>query len=94
MANKGGPKKAAYDKAYESTPAHIKGREERNKARAIMIKEGRAKKGDGKDIDHIKMLDAGGKNVAKNLRAVPAKTNRSWRDDHGKIYGDNKSIKK
>ena len=27
-----------------------------------------------------KMLDAGGKNVAKNLRVIPAEKNRGWRD--------------
>lgn len=90
MANKGGATKAAYDKAYESTPTHIKEREERNKARAQMIKEGRAKKGDGTDVDHKKMLDAGGKNVTKNLRVIPAEKNRGWRDEHPKVYGDKK----
>jgi hypothetical protein len=92
--NKGGPTKAAYDKAYESRPDQIKKREERNKARAEMIKAGKAKKGDGKDIDHIKMLDVGGKNKVSNMRAIPAKENRGWRDDHGKVWGDNKSAKK
>ena len=61
-----------------------------NKARAIEMKAGKVKKGDNKEVDHIKMLDAGGKNTKKNLRVVAEKTNRSWRDDHGNIYGKNK----
>jgi hypothetical protein len=85
--NKGGPTKAAYDKAYESTPDQIKKREERNKARYQMEKAGKAKKGDGKDVDHKKMLDAGGTNSKSNMRVVTKETNRGWRKDHGNQYG-------
>lgn len=37
---------------YESSPIQIKKRENRNKARYDLIKAGKAKKGDGKDVMH------------------------------------------
>jgi hypothetical protein len=87
---KSSPKKLAYNTEYESSPKQVKLREERNKARLLEMKAGKVKKGDGKEVDHIKMLDAGGKNNKKNLRVVPESVNRSWRDDHGKVYGKKK----
>ena len=85
--NKGGPTKAAYDKAYESTPEQVKKREMRNKARAQLEKAGKVKKGDGKDVDHKKMLDGNGTNAKGNLRVVDQTTNRGWRKTHGDNYG-------
>ena len=40
-----------------------------------------------KDVDHKKMLDAGGSNDKGNLRVVSQTENRGWRKDHGKQYG-------
>lgn len=85
--NKGGPKKAAYDKAYNAKPDQVNKREERNKARAQLEREGKVSKGDGKDVDHKKMLDNGGSNARGNLRVVDQKTNRGWRKSNGKTYG-------
>ena len=85
--NKGGPKKAAYDKAYNARPDQVKKRMERNQARAELMKAGKVSKGDGKDVDHKKMLDAGGSNDKGNLRVVSQTENRGWRKDHGKQYG-------
>lgn len=50
--NKGGPAKAAYDKAYNAKPEQVKKREMRNQARAELMKDGKVSKGDGKDVDH------------------------------------------
>ena len=50
VAFKGG--RAAAQKRYNSKPEQIKKRASRNKARAMMIKAGRARKGDGKDVAH------------------------------------------
>ena len=72
-------RKAAYDKAYESTPEQKKKRAMRNAARREMIKEGRAAVGDGKDVDHRRMLKDGGSNARSNLRVVSQKKNRGWR---------------
>lgn len=79
MTNKRGPGKAAYDKAYESTPEQIKHREERNKARYGAIKAGLVHKGDGKDIDHKKPLQSGGSNDLSNQRVRSQTANRGWR---------------
>lgn len=40
-------------KDYHSTPEQKKRRAERNAARRKAVDEGRAKKGDGKEVDHI-----------------------------------------
>lgn len=85
--NKGGPKKAAYDKAYNAKPEQVDNREKRNAARAALTKEGKVKKGDGKDVDHKKMLDGGGDNSKGNLRVVDKETNRGWRKTNGDKYG-------
>lgn len=85
--NKGGAKKAAYDKAYNARPDQVNKREERNKARAQLEREGKVHKGDGKDVDHKKMLDNGGSNSRSNLRVTDQKTNRGWRKTNGKTYG-------
>lgn len=85
--NKGGPKKAQYDKQYNARPEQKKNRAERNAARREMEKAGVVHKGDGKDVDHKKMLDNGGSNARSNLRAVDQKTNRGWRKTNGKTYG-------
>jgi len=39
--------------AYENSPAQVKRREARNKARRKAIKQGKARKGDGREVDHL-----------------------------------------
>lgn len=85
--NKGGPTKAAYDKAYNAKPEQVNKREMRNKARAELMRDGKVKKGDGKDVDHKTMLDGGGTNSRSNLRVVDKETNRGWRKSNGRNYG-------
>jgi len=64
---------------YKRQPEQVKKREERNKARALFLKEGKVHKGDGLEVDHIKPLSKGGKTVQSNLRAVSAHTNDSFK---------------
>jgi hypothetical protein len=64
-------------KEYQGTPEQIKHREERNAARRLMIKEGHAHKGDGKDVGHIHGLKHG--NVSSNLDMETKHYNRGWR---------------
>lgn len=85
--NKGGPTKAAYDKAYNARPEQVNKREMRNKARAELMRDGKVKKGDGKDVDHKTMLDGKGTNNKSNLRVVDKETNRGWRKTNGSKYG-------
>ena len=61
---------------YKSKPEQIKKRVARNKARAKMIKAGKAKKGDGKDVDHKNGKTSD--NRSSNLRVISAKKNRSY----------------
>jgi hypothetical protein len=79
MMNKGGAKKAAYDKAYNAKPEQVKNRMERNQARAQMMREGKVAKGDNKDVNHKRMLDAGGSNSRANLEVTTKTANRGWR---------------
>ena len=83
MAKKGQYKKGAKAESvrkrkYNSSEKQKKRRAERNKARRMMEREGKVRKGDGKDIDHknhntsdmskdnLRVMDKS-KNRAKNL---------------------------
>jgi len=70
--------------AYAQRPDVIKKRAARNKARAIMEKEGLVHKGDGKDVDHKTPVSKGGKTVRSNLRVKSASANRTYdrKSDH------------
>lgn len=59
---------------YENQPEQVKRRMARNRARAKMIREGRAKKGDGKEVDHKDFNPTN--NSSGNLRVVKKRTNR------------------
>lgn len=63
---------------YNSRPENIKKRSERTTARRQANAAGITHKGDGLDIDHIKPLSKGGKNIKSNERVVPASENRSF----------------
>lgn len=77
--NKGGAKKAAYDKAYNAKPEQVKNRVARNAARRELMAEGKVSKGDGKDVDHKKPLIKGGSNGKSNLEVKSETANRGWR---------------
>ena len=62
--------RSEYDK-YQGRPEQIKNRAARNAARAKMVKAGKAKKGDGKDVAHVVALDKGGSNK-QGVRIEPA----------------------
>lgn len=66
-----------YD-TYQGKPQQIKNRALRNAARRELAKEGLVRKGDGKDVDHKRMLDKGGSNARSNLRVTSQKVNRGW----------------
>ena len=61
---------------YKSRPEQVAKRTSRNAARRAAIRQGVAKKGDGKDVDHKNgnPMD----NRPANLRVVAAKSNRSF----------------
>jgi hypothetical protein len=64
--------------AYEHRDDQVKKRNERKRARYALQKAGKVHPNDGMDVDHIKPLSKGGKNVKANERVVPASTNRSF----------------
>lgn len=66
-----------YRKEYLATQGTEKGKKDRaarNKARRLMEKDGRVKKGDGKDVDHKNFNPRD--NSPKNLRVVSSTTNK------------------
>lgn len=75
------PSKADYKryyKKYHASPEAKADRAARNKAR----RDHGLKKGDGKEVDHIKPLSKGGSRTAKsNQRVVSRHTNRKKKDN-------------
>jgi len=68
---------AAEYRNYHSKPEQKKNRAARNAARAAMVKEGKVKKGDGKDVTHKNGNPRD--NSRKNLGVLAASKNRSYR---------------
>lgn len=66
---------------YDARPENVKKRANNNAARAMLMKEGKVKKGDGKDVHHVKPQRSGGSNDRSNLRARDASKNRAWRSE-------------
>jgi hypothetical protein len=60
---------------YHGTDKYKKDRASRNKMRRMMIREGKVKKHDGKDIDHMNGNPRD--NRRSNLRIVPKSVNRA-----------------
>lgn len=61
---------------YNSKPEQVKRRTSRNKARRMMIKAGRAHKGDGKDVGHRNGNPMDDK--MSNYKMQSKKSNRSY----------------
>lgn len=67
--------------AYESSPEQKKRRAERNRARRLAIKQGKAHKGDGKEVDHLGYHPTGSlKNV--KTKVVSRHANRVRQPPH------------
>jgi len=64
------------ERQLQSTPSELKKNAARKAARRKLEKQGKVRKGDGKDVDH---KDGNPRNNAKsNLRVQSAGTNRSF----------------
>lgn len=73
---------------YQGTEQQKKNRAARNAARAKMMKAGKVKKGDGKDVAHVKAFDKGGSNKT-GLRVESKSANRSFlRDKKGNLVSE------
>ena len=75
--NKPRPYKKEYEQ-YQGTEEQKKNRAVRNAARAKLMKEGKAHKGDGKDVAHVKALSKGGSN-ADGVTVQASSKNRSFK---------------
>ena len=62
---------------YHSSPEQKRKRAMRNKARRRAEREGKVRKGDGKDVDHKRPLRSGGSNSSKNTRVRSRSANRA-----------------
>lgn len=79
--------RAEYDR-YQGKPDQIKNRTARNAARRKAMKEGKVKKGDGKDVAHVVALDKGGSNK-QGVRIESKAANRSFlRDKKGNLVSE------
>jgi hypothetical protein len=69
-------KKAQH--GYDKRPDQMANRRARMRARYQLEKEGKVKKGDGKDVAHKKPLSKGGSNKRTNLEVQSRAKNRGW----------------
>jgi len=72
--------RSEYDN-YHSSDKQKKNRASRNAARAKLLKSGKVKKGDGKDVTHRNGNSRD--NSGKNLGVLSASKNRSYRRTRG-----------
>jgi hypothetical protein len=83
---KSSPQELRTKAAYNKRPDVQKKRVANNKARREAIADGRAEKGDGKDVHHVKPLDKGGSTEKSNTKVVDKKANRGWRKKNPEMY--------
>lgn len=76
---KSSKQKLAYQSAYNARPEETAKRVKNNAARRELIKEGKVKVGDGKDVAHVQALENGGGNARSNLAVQSRSKNRGWR---------------
>ena len=75
---KGATKDSIRQRKYNSSPEQKKRRAQRNAARRQMEKEGKVRKGDGKDVDHKKHKARGKLNNSRsNLQVMDKSKNRA-----------------
>jgi hypothetical protein len=70
-------KRSVQERSYQARPEQKKNRAARNKARRKAEKEGRARKGDGKDVGHKKALHNGGSRSTSNTKVQSRSSNRA-----------------
>lgn len=84
----GATKDSIRQRKYNSSPLQKQRRAQRNAARRKMEKEGKVRKGDGKDVDHKNMNTANNGNG--NLRVQSVAKNRARNKHHLKDHGRKK----
>lgn len=81
MPNRGPEALKRHYRDYQGTPEQIRKRAQRNAARATMVKQGIARKGDGKDVHHKAPIAKGGGNGRGNLAITGKAANRGYARD-------------
>lgn len=84
----GASARSVYQRKYNSSALQKQRRAQRNAARRKLEKEGKVKKGDGKDVDHKNFNTADNNN--KNLHAISVHANRKKNPHHLKDHGRKK----
>lgn len=84
----GASKDSIRQRKYNSSPLQKERRAQRNAARRKMEKEGKVRRGDGKDVDHKNMNTSNNSN--KNLQAISVNANRKKNKHHLKDHGRKK----
>ena len=87
---KASPAKLKYMAEYQKRPENVEKRVDRNRARRHAIADGKAKVGDGTEVDHKTPLGKGGSDGDDNTQVISASANRGWRKSHGDMYGKKK----
>ena len=78
--SKNPPEGRNYEHEYAiESPKRRHQRAERNKARRMLMREGKVYVGDGMDVDHKRPLSQGGRTTRSNLRVQTARANRSYK---------------
>jgi hypothetical protein len=72
-------KKLEYMAEYQKKPETVEKRVDRNRARRHAIAAGKARVGDGKEVDHKVPLRKGGSGADSNTRVINKEANRGWR---------------
>ena len=75
---KNGKRDYSQQKEYNATKDATEKRVKNNQARQEAIKAGKAKVGDGTNVDHVKPQSKGGTNRPSNLRVVSESENKSF----------------
>lgn len=75
---KNGKRDYSQQRVYNASPEATAKRVKNNEALQSAFKSGKARVGDGTDVDHKKPLSKGGSNRSSNLRVVPSSENRSF----------------
>lgn len=73
--SKSATKDSIRQRKFNSSDEQKKRRAERNSSRAKMVQAGKARKGDGKDVDHVSHNTAD--KSAKNLKVISRSKNRA-----------------
>lgn len=82
-----------HGRTYQASEEQKQNRAARNSARSEAVKDGRARKGDGKEINHIKPLIQGGSNAKSNTEVISRSKNRAHGLTDGSKPNSNKKGK-